>query len=233
MSTKIEQSAAKFLKHCKLNPAVAAALLLAGSVFGSPAQAAIVQLDLLGQNFSGYIFIDTSTLQTHPTDARFSYYYGTSYISTPASTGGSLAYTTNPINPYTGSPVKNDASFPYLMGNVYIESLCEGVFCNYYIEPTNYDGSISILNVSGGPQSSIAHMIDGTFVETPASFDLYSNFSNPPIVSGAGSIKLPAVIAPPASPVPEPATWALMIGGFGMIGGAARYKRRRTTMTYA
>jgi hypothetical protein len=31
--------------------------------------------------------------------------------------------------------------------------------------------------------------------------------------------------------VPEPASWALMIAGFGLIGAASR--RRRTTMTYA
>ncbi|KQR83539.1 hypothetical protein ASG07_07440 [Sphingomonas sp. Leaf343] len=32
----------------------------------------------------------------------------------------------------------------------------------------------------------------------------------------------------PVSYVPEPATWAMMIGGFGMVGGAAR--RRRTAI---
>ena len=32
--------------------------------------------------------------------------------------------------------------------------------------------------------------------------------------------------------VPEPATWAMMIGGFGMLGAAAR-RRTRTTVTYA
>jgi hypothetical protein len=31
--------------------------------------------------------------------------------------------------------------------------------------------------------------------------------------------------------VPEPATWAMMIGGFGLIGAASR--RRRTTIAYA
>jgi PEP-CTERM motif len=32
--------------------------------------------------------------------------------------------------------------------------------------------------------------------------------------------------------VPEPATWAMMIGGFGMIGGALRYRRRRTRVAF-
>jgi PEP-CTERM motif len=32
--------------------------------------------------------------------------------------------------------------------------------------------------------------------------------------------------------VPEPATWAMMIGGFGAIGGAMRYRRRRTSVSF-
>jgi hypothetical protein len=32
---------------------------------------------------------------------------------------------------------------------------------------------------------------------------------------------------------PEPATWGMMIGGFGMAGGALRSRRRKTTLTYA
>jgi hypothetical protein len=32
--------------------------------------------------------------------------------------------------------------------------------------------------------------------------------------------------------VPEPATWAMMLGGFGLLGAAAR-RRSRTTVTYA
>jgi hypothetical protein len=33
--------------------------------------------------------------------------------------------------------------------------------------------------------------------------------------------------------VPEPATWAMMLIGFGAIGGAARYRRRKTNLAYA
>jgi hypothetical protein len=32
---------------------------------------------------------------------------------------------------------------------------------------------------------------------------------------------------------PEPATWGMMIGGFGMAGGALRSRRRKTMLTYA
>lgn len=36
----------------------------------------------------------------------------------------------------------------------------------------------------------------------------------------------------PVDPVPEPATWAMMIAGFGMIGGALR-RRARVSVTFA
>jgi len=35
------------------------------------------------------------------------------------------------------------------------------------------------------------------------------------------------------TPVPEPATWAMMILGFGMMGGALRYRRRKTVSAIA
>lgn len=43
--------------------------------------------------------------------------------------------------------------------------------------------------------------------------------------------RAPASAVPGA--VPEPATWAMMIGGFTMIGGSLRYRRRRTSVTFA
>jgi hypothetical protein len=33
--------------------------------------------------------------------------------------------------------------------------------------------------------------------------------------------------------VPEPATWAMMIAGFGLVGGVARRRQRSTTVVYA
>ena len=39
------------------------------------------------------------------------------------------------------------------------------------------------------------------------------------------------VVVPPVGGVPEPATWAMMLGGFGMVGGALR-RRQRTAVTF-
>jgi hypothetical protein len=41
------------------------------------------------------------------------------------------------------------------------------------------------------------------------------------------------VLATAAAPVPEPATWALMIAGFGAVGGALRYRRRQDSYRLA
>lgn len=38
---------------------------------------------------------------------------------------------------------------------------------------------------------------------------------------------------PIAADVPEPATWALMLGGIGLVGGAMRYRRGRRGVTFA
>ena len=39
--------------------------------------------------------------------------------------------------------------------------------------------------------------------------------------------------APVQTPVPEPATWALMIAGFGVVGGSVRRQRRRAKVSFA
>jgi hypothetical protein len=40
-------------------------------------------------------------------------------------------------------------------------------------------------------------------------------------------------IASAAAPVPEPAGWAMMIAGFGLIGGTMRSTRRKSKLTFA
>lgn len=48
------------------------------------------------------------------------------------------------------------------------------------------------------------------------------------VINGSQDLTFSATI----TPVPEPANWALMIGGFGLIGGAAR-RRVRVSASYA
>lgn len=49
--------------------------------------------------------------------------------------------------------------------------------------------------------------------------------------SGKGSFEFDNVALTAA--VPEPATWAMMLVGFGMIGAVSRYRRRHSAVTYA
>jgi hypothetical protein len=40
------------------------------------------------------------------------------------------------------------------------------------------------------------------------------------------------VTPPPAGAVPEPASWAMMLGGFGLVGAALRNRRRNTAVSF-
>lgn len=50
-------------------------------------------------------------------------------------------------------------------------------------------------------------------------------------LSGQGKINYAFRVTTGA--VPEPATWAMMIGGFGAVGASMRYRRRKVTVSFA
>lgn len=107
---------------------------------------------------------------------------------------------------------------------------------------------VSYNNVSGsfGGMTGTATVGFGTFLAatlnilgTPQGFtqfsgpDLFSLVSNVPvfntgtfmlnsIVSGSSTLTISTA---PAASVPEPATWAMFIGGFGLIGAGMRRKK--------
>lgn len=101
--------------------------------------------------------------------------------------------------------------------------------------------------------SSLKNMIKLTYVAingTPLDIDtsLKTGFtsveaSNVALFAGPNSIVIRGTAAKNASyggnitfapnAVPEPATWAMMLVGFGMVAGTMRYRRRATKVVYA
>jgi len=80
----------------------------------------------------------------------------------------------------------------------------------------NYDGA---SNVATTPISYFSG-IDATFDTDRGSVTITSAVNGTFAASVAGA-------------VPEPATWAMMIGGFGMVGGAVRRRRVSTKISFA
>jgi hypothetical protein len=79
--------------------------------------------------------------------------------------------------------------------------------------------------VSGAAIASTATFLSQTLASLQIDVGTYV-FTTP-----SDTITLHIGEAAPAA-VPEPATWAMFIGGFGMIGGAMR-RRQRTTVSFA
>lgn len=56
--------------------------------------------------------------------------------------------------------------------------------------------------------------------------------SGPSAITGITNLRFSAVVAA-ANAVPEPASWGLMLAGFGLVGGALRVRRRTATVAVA
>lgn len=86
------------------------------------------------------------------------------------------------------------------------------------------------FNVINGVSSSISLYLLGTTTSTgtgidptPTSLTISFNQTGTSAFSSSQTLSVPPAIT---SPVPEPATWGMMIGGLGMIGGTLRRRKR-------
>jgi len=89
-----------------------------------------------------------------------------------------------------------------------------------FILPT--DGSPGLINLS--QVASVSPIDLGAFGVT---------VNNYALAFTSGQVDFTYFERPGASAVPEAATWAMMIAGFGMMGSAMRYRRRSAKVTFA
>ena len=91
------------------------------------------------------------------------------------------------------------------------------------------NGLAAALNV-GHASLGFTQFVGPALFSGTASAPIFSpgTFSLTSIVSGSSTLTISAV----AAAVPEPATWAMMIFGFGAVGSMIRYRRRSTTVTF-
>ena len=88
----------------------------------------------------------------------------------------------------------------------------------------------STFNVAGGAADAFTTFSPSVFANLTSLTFTYSATSSDHEFSLDNIVLSPGV----AAAVPEPASWAMMIGGFGMIGGAMRRQRKvKTTVSFA
>ena len=96
---------------------------------------------------------------------------------------------------------------------------------------TGINFSVGSLSGSVGPlanNSSVFTTYTGTFTSTGAPVTL--TFAQQ---TGGNQFRGSILDNVSISSVPEPAAWALMIAGFGLVGGATRARRRKAVMVYS
>lgn len=212
----------------KMRPALAAATMLAGLAMTAPAAAAtFVFTGGLSSPTSGFTVVNTfddiSTvsgsgfqIKTPPADSdgappANSSPSGTAYLSVLA--GGTATY-------LFAGPV---SSFQFDWGSV--DSYNTLSFVSNQSGMTVIPG-LSFANAADGNQTAAG--TNGLFTVTGAAGEVFTSVT---FTSSSNSFEVDnlAVI----SAIPEPATWGMMMIGFGMIGATARYRRRRSNIAFA
>jgi PEP-CTERM motif len=94
-------------------------------------------------------------------------------------------------------------------------------------------GVASTINFGEGIVASLNIVANGLGFTQFSSPTLFTGSANAPtFLTGSFTLNNPffgngtLTISPIASAVPEPTTWAMMIVGFGLVGGAMRFRRR-------
>jgi hypothetical protein len=146
------------------------------------------------------------------------------------------------------APVGN--SYLYVSANTQsvIRSVAAGITgyreLSFYIGSIDWGNTVEILDLGG----NVLRSFSGKDLATPNTPDgnQEASLTNRLVTFGAegneliGGVRfssnvdsLEADNVRFTAAVPEPATWAMMLVGFGMVGATARYRRRKSNVAYA
>jgi hypothetical protein len=116
----------------------------------------------------------------------------------------------------------------------FVFSDAKGGTYNYSVTSVQTNAFVNMPRIAAsGTLFTLGNIFDTKLglVSTPASLSIQFNRTGGSAFSSALTLSVPPA---GASAVPEPASWAMMISGFGAIGGAMRRQRRvKTTVRFA
>ena len=121
-------------------------------------------------------------------------------------------------------------------------SLAAGVLYTLAFDDAGMAGNVYSAAVDGFSQTflSVGSVVNNSFSFTPltstdAATLAFTTITSPDSSHGPTLANIRITGAPTAPPgaVPEPASWAMMIVGFAMIGAGLRYRRRWMVFRYA
>lgn len=106
--------------------------------------------------------------------------------------------------------------------------------------PGTFNGVVGTSNIGFGNGLAASFQFSSALFSQFSGQAIFTGTANAPVFApGVFALNNPffggatLTITQVAAAVPEPATWMMMLLGFGLIGASMRYGRRTTTVTYA
>jgi hypothetical protein len=202
--------------------------LIAASIFASAAVAAPVMDGTVSSvaTFNPKVSLSSPTSTFSALNGSTFEISGTGGFSAVGGTTGRLNGTltfSNTVNDVISQAVPNFFVFDDAKGGTY----------NYSVTSVQTNAFVNMPRIaSSGTLFTLGSIFNTNlgYESTPASLSIQFNSTGGSAYSSALTLSVPPI----GSAVPETATWAMMISGFGLIGGAMRRQRKvKTTVRFA
>lgn len=193
--------------------------MLAAATIAAPASAAIVNLDFTGA-LSGNLFPEGSILEFHGS-------YDDS--AQPAFDSDQIAFYDTPVFDFKVDG-QNYESYSYQYGNVQDDGSLESFTIPFRFRNSNLGVRYTTFNLTfSATGRDLIHDLQLPDAASLAQFNGVIRLS----AADDNSRVSTATYVQGVPAVPEPATWALMIGGMGLIGGTMRRRKASVIVSNA